>query len=82
MPTTLPTDVLIPLSDGHVIRESVFAWLIDASFRLSFSLSQDGKLSVRPRAAVTLEDDAFIRAHRDELLAAVRYVEDQVLRPS
>ena len=65
-------DPLIPLKDGFAIPASVYAWLVDASFRLDFSLDGDA-LVVKPKAAITAEDDRVLRAHRDALKAAVRY---------
>jgi hypothetical protein len=70
-------DPLIPLSGGFVVRTSIVTWLIDAGFRLQFRVV-DGHLDVSPRAAITPADDRFIRAHRDEILAAVEYVDRQV----
>ena len=71
--TALASDTLIPLAGGFACRASVVVWLIEASFRLRFSADAAGRLAVGPRPAVTPTDDAFIRANRDELAAAVRY---------
>lgn len=72
-------DVLIPLRDGPVVPASVVSWLIDAEFRgLRFRPAPDGQLRVGPPAVVTPEDLAFIRRHRDDLIAAVAYVDRQV----
>jgi hypothetical protein len=74
------TDPLIVLRDGFIIRTSVYSWLNEVSFRLKF-VEADGRLEVSPDRAITDADDAFIRRHRDELLAAVRYVDEQARRP-
>jgi hypothetical protein len=71
------TDPLITLTGGFVVRASVVTWLIDAGFRLRFRVA-DGHLDVSPRSAITSADDAYIRSHRDELVAAVGYVDRQV----
>ena len=74
------TDVPITLRGGFVVRTSVFSWLIDASFRLTFAVA-DGSLIVRPRRAITASDDTYLRAHRDEILAAVRYIDTLASEP-
>lgn len=68
------TDPLITLKGGFVIRTSEAVWLIDASFRLRFRVV-DGQLDVSPRRAIRPADDAYIRAHRDALLAACSYID-------
>jgi hypothetical protein len=70
----LATDTLITLTGGFVVRSSVAIWLIEAGFRLQFTVT-DGELEVWPKSKITPADDAFIRAHRDELVAAVSYVD-------
>jgi hypothetical protein len=67
-------DVLIPLSGGVAVRASIVTWLLDASDRLQFRAT-DGHLDVWPKWRITAADDQYIRAHRDEILAAVRYVD-------
>lgn len=71
------TDTLIPFKGGFVARASVAMWMLDASWRLTFTVAPDGRLQVGPRQAVTPDDDRFIRAHRDELLACVAYCDQQ-----
>lgn len=71
---------LLPLRGGFAPRASVAMWLIEASWRLQFTIV-NGRLSVSPPAAVTAADRAFILAHRDELLACVRYVNQQAEAP-
>lgn len=75
------TDALIPLAGGFTCRASVAVWLIEASFRLDFKVI-GGQLDVSPRSAITAADDRFIRAHRDELLACVQYIDEQAARPA
>lgn len=65
---------LLPLAGGRFIKAIVFDWLLDASWRLSFSVTGEGKLHVHPQAAVMREDVEFIRQYRDELVEAIRYV--------
>jgi hypothetical protein len=48
---------------------------------LRFRIEPDGALFVSPRTATTPDDLAFIRAHRDEILACVRYSDQQDARP-
>ena len=67
-------DPVLVLKGGLTIRTSVHAWLVDASFRLTFVV-ENGELVVRPRTAITAEDDRFIRLHNRELIAAVVYCE-------
>ena len=66
--------VIITLAGGFTIQSSVAIWLIEASFRLTFSVV-DQHLEVSPAKAITLEDDDFIRAHREHLFHAVRYID-------
>ena len=75
------TDALIPFAGGFVARASTAVWFIETSWRLTFTVSPDGRLQVGPRSAVTPADDAFIRAHRDELLACVTYCDRQAAMP-
>ena len=81
MQTASVTDPLIPFAGGFVVRASVAAWFIETSWRLTFTVSPDGRLQVGPRHAVSPADDAFIRAHRDELLACVTYCDRQAVSP-
>lgn len=85
MPMTAPhsedEDVLIPLADGFACRASVWAWMVEASFRLKFSVLPDGRLHVSPRSAITATDAAFIVRHKPELVAAVRYCDRMAERP-
>jgi hypothetical protein len=74
------TDTPITLKGGFVVRTSVCIWLIDASFRLTFEVVND-QLEVRPKRGITVADDLFIRAHREELVAAVRYCDEQDKAP-
>ena len=67
-------DVLIPLRGGFSCRTSVAMWLIDASWRLRFRVV-GAELEVSPQDAITPADDRFIRAHRDELVACVVYID-------
>jgi hypothetical protein len=76
------SDPLIPLRGGFSPRASVVLWLLQASDRLTFRIEPDGALFVGPRAATTPDDLAFIRRHRDEILACVRYSNEQDARPS
>jgi len=72
------TDVLIPLTNGPAVPESVVLWLLNAEDRgLTFHLSPGGKLHVSPAQKVRDEDDRFIREHRDLLMACVDYIERQ-----
>ena len=82
MPTTTPVtdDRLIVFRGGFTARTSTVLWLLDRSWHLTFQV-EDGHLLVRPQSAITDDDDEFIRAHRDELIAAVAYVEEQCERP-
>lgn len=73
-------DALISLTGGFVIRAAVAIWLIDASFRLQFAVA-DGDLNVWPKAAITPDDDRYIRAHRAELVAAVSYCDRMTEAP-
>jgi hypothetical protein len=67
-------DVLVPLRDGPVVPASLISWLIDAEFRgLAFRIEPDGRLHVGPREKVTAADLAFVRGHRDLVLACVAY---------
>ena len=76
------TDVLIPLTNGPAVPESVVLWLLDAEDRgLTFHLLPDGKLHVSPARKVRDEDDRFIREHRDLLSACVAYIERQCVVP-
>lgn len=75
------TDPLVPLSGGFVIPASVLTWMLQVSERLSFEITADDRLRVQPQSAIRPGDDYFIRQHRDELLAAVRYCDKQAARP-
>ncbi len=75
------SDPLIPLTGGFAARTSVVLWLLQRSERLRFRIEPDGALFVSPRTATTADDLAFIRAHRDEILACVRYSDQQDARP-
>lgn len=81
MAMAIASETLIPLRDGPAVPASIAVWLIEVSWRLTFHVEPDGSLFVGPRASVTAEDQAFIRAHRDALLACVRYVEEQAEEP-
>jgi hypothetical protein len=74
-------DVLIPLTGGSACRASVWSWMVEASFRLTFSALPDGRLHVAPRSAITSADATFIRTHKAELVAAVRYCDQMAERP-
>ena len=76
-----PTDPLIALPGGAVVRSSTAAWLIAAGFRLSFDVGADGRLHVRSLRDARAEDNQFIRAHRDELIAVVAHIDRQVEVP-
>lgn len=76
-----PEDVLLPLAGGFAIRASVWAWMVEASFRLTFKVLPDGRLHVSPRSAITLADARFISANKTELVAAVRYCDRMTERP-
>lgn len=65
-------DPVLPLRGGFMIRESIAMWLIDASFRLQFAIVADA-LVIAPPGAMTAEDVAFVRQHRDTLTRAVQY---------
>lgn len=82
MPTTASRsepEPLVHLSGGLVVHESVFMWVSGLSFRgLQARELPDGRLYVGPRRAVTDADQQFIRSHRDEILAAVRYCDDEI----
>lgn len=78
MATASVSDSLIPLRGGFSPRVSVALWVIEASWRLTFRAEPDGSLFVGPRAQTTADDLRFIRAHRDEILACVRYIDEQV----
>ena len=81
MPLTAATeDRLIPLRGGFAAKTSTMVWLIERSWTLQFKV-EDGRLVVRPGHAITDDDDRFIRAHRDELLACVAYCDEQARRP-
>jgi hypothetical protein len=81
MPLATACDALIPLVGGPTIRTSVVIWLLDTSERLTLRAESDGSVFVGPRAAVTAADLEFVRAHRDEVLAAIKYVDLQAARP-
>lgn len=83
MLTTAPRseDVLLSLHGGATCLASVWDWMVEASFRLTFKTLSDGRLHVSPREAITLADAAFIKAHKAEILAAVRHVDAMCRRP-
>jgi hypothetical protein len=80
-PSSEHRDQLITFRDGFTMRTSVVVWYIEASWRLHFTVTPDGRLTVGPRTAVTPEDGRFIRQHRDELLACTRYCDQQAEAP-
>jgi hypothetical protein len=75
MTAPVTEDVLIPLRGGFVVRTSIVLWLCEVSFRLRFDVLADGGLYVSPRMAITPADDQFLRAHRDDVIAALRFIE-------
>lgn len=75
-------DTPIPLRGGFVVRTSVMTWLLDASLRLHFRIGDDGRLDVWPRRAITPDDDHILRTYRDEIIAAVRYCDEQAEAPT
>lgn len=74
-------DPLIQFKGGFTARTSVAFWYLAAFWRMTFTVV-DGYLVVKPRHAVTASDDAFIRAHRDELIACTRYCDEQAAVPN
>lgn len=80
MPTWPATDPLIPFKAGFTARTSVVVWYLTASWRLTFTVA-DGHLDVAPRKNLTPSDDAFIRKHRDELIACVNYCDQMAAMP-
>jgi len=69
-------DVLIPLRGGATVRYAVLLWLLDCEDRgITFSTEADGRARLHPGRLVTDADLAFARAHRDEVRAAVAYIE-------
>jgi hypothetical protein len=71
---------LVPLRHGPSVPGTVVLWLLDAERRgLQFQVEDDGSLFVSPRGRMTNDDDAFIRAHRETVLACVRYVGEVVV---
>ncbi len=82
MTTVIDSDALIPLRNGPTVRESVVLWLLGAEDRgLRFKALEDGSLHVGPRRGVSDDDLLFVRQHRDELLACVRYIAQQEAAP-
>ncbi len=75
MITNVSEGTLIPLKGGAVIHARVAVWLIDASFGRDFRI-EGGDVLVSPRSAVTDDVRQFIRDHRAEVIAAIRYVND------
>lgn len=62
--------------DRLTVPVGVISWLIRAEDRgLAFRAQPDGRLSVGPCGAVTPDDLAFIREHRDVVLACVIFIE-------
>lgn len=74
--TTAAPETVITLKNGFAVSLPALQVLWDLEARaFSLRLADDGGLVVSPRGRITPEDDRAIRAHRDELLALVRYCE-------
>jgi hypothetical protein len=66
---------LVTLTDGQAVSLQALqvGWTLEAR-GVSLRIDED-RLAVGPRELLTDADRAAIRAHRDELLALVRYIE-------
>jgi hypothetical protein len=65
----------IPFRGGPSLPVEVVEWLLHVDGRLAFQTSPAGRLLVEPMPAPGDADDRFILAHRDDLFAAIAYVE-------
>ncbi|HVT46510.1 MAG TPA: hypothetical protein VHD57_01880 [Vicinamibacterales bacterium] len=65
----------IPFRGGPSLPVEVVEWLLHVDGRLAFQTSPAGRLLVDPMPAPGDDDDVFIRAHRDDVYAAVAYRE-------
>ena len=72
MPSTVTPD-LVTLTGGLSVSLSALRILWDLENR-QFAIHVDGDaLHIRPGSRLTVDDDRAIRAHREELVALVRY---------
>ncbi len=79
---TASDDPLIPLKDGPALRQSVIAWMLRAEDRgLQLTVASDDLLQLGPRRLVTDEDLTFAKAHRYDLIAAVKDIDEMCRRP-
>lgn len=66
--------VLVPLHHGPTVPLLVISYLIDGESRgLTFRAEPDGRLHIGPKHSVTPADLAFVKKHRDVILACVTY---------
>jgi hypothetical protein len=74
---------VIVLRGLFAVRASVWAWVVEASFRLAFDGGDGGAVVVRPRGLglvsgvevgpITRAEADFVRGHEVELRKIVRY---------
>lgn len=70
------SDDTVPLVGGPVLPAAVIRWLVGLADRgITVARLPDGRVSIVPLSALTEADRAFARAHRDDLRAAVDYLE-------
>ena len=75
-------DPLIPLKDGPALRESIILWMLKAEDRgLQLTAASDDLLHLGPRALVTEADLEFARAHKHNLIVALKYIDEMCRRP-
>jgi len=80
--TASPTDSLVVLRNGPAVPLAVVTWIIGAEERgLRFRVLSGGRLFAGPRATIRPEDEQFIRSHKSDLLACVRYCSDMKEAP-
>lgn len=82
MATAIESDVFVPLVNGPSVPVAVVSFLIDLEWRgVELRLEPDGSVFAGPRSAVTATDLAFLRNHRDHVVAALLYISRQEQRP-
>jgi hypothetical protein len=76
------SDSWIPLRDGPTVRESLIVWMLQAEDRgLRLTVASDDLLEIGPRRLVTDDDLAFAKAHKYDLIAALKYIDEMCRRP-
>jgi hypothetical protein len=71
--TTMPSDY-VTFGTSTVPTSLVVRLLAMEDKGVRFTVEADGRLHLGPKAAVTADDLAYCRAHRDQVLACIQHI--------